>query len=453
MLNAGGSGKIICLPLLNTTRRKLIGNMFWLYMLQGLNYVVPLAVLPYLLRVLGVERYGLVAFAQAFAQYFVLITDYGFNLSATKQIAIIRPDRERVSRLFWCVVLIKLALMLLGALVTACAVLMVPRFRADAGLYAIAYLAVLGSVLFPTWLFQGMEQMRYISVVSGGAKIFSALLLFVLVHQRSDYVLALAIQSGGLVLAGIAGLWIAITHFRISYAQPSKRELAQTLRDGWHLFVSNAAAALYATSYVFFVGLLAGNTQAGYYSAAEKIVRGIQGTLSPMTGAIYPHVSELAAKSGEMALSFIRKILVWIALVSFIPSAALLLFARPVTRILFGNAADGIVAPLRWTAALPFVVAISAVFAIQTMIPFGLEKQLSRIYVVAGLGSLIFCLPLIHYFGAAGAGAGVLVVETSVVLAMWGVLAAHGLHFGRKGRTLLTGASPGAKVSQDALSC
>jgi len=441
------------LPLLNATRRKLIGNMFWLYLLQGLNYVIPVAVLPYLLRVLGVERYGLIAFAQAFAQYFVLLSDYGFNLSATKQIAVIRHDRERVLRLFWCVILIKLALMLLGAVVTASTVLMVPRFRADAELYAIAYLAVLGSVLFPVWLFQGMEKMGYISVVSGGAKILSALLLFVLVRQRSDYVLALAIQSGGLLLAGIAGLWIAVTHFKIAYAQPSKTELAQTLRDGWHLFVSNASAALYTTSYVFFVGLLAGNTQAGYYSAAEKIVRGIQGTLSPMTTAIYPHVSELAAKSGEMALSFIRKILAWIALVSFIPSAALLLFARPITGILFGNAADGIVAPLRWTAALPFVVAISAVLAIQTMIPFGLEKQLSRIYVVAGLGSLIFCLPLIHYFGAAGAGAGVLVVETSVVVAMWGVLTAHGLHFGRRGKALLADATPGAKVSPDALSC
>ena len=78
--------------MVTTTRRKLLGNMFWLYSLQGLNYFIPFAVLPYLVRVLGVERYGLVSFAQAFAQYFVILTDYGFNLFATKQIARLRSD-------------------------------------------------------------------------------------------------------------------------------------------------------------------------------------------------------------------------------------------------------------------------------------------------------------------------------------------------------------------------
>ena len=140
--------------LLTTTRRKLLGNMAWLYLLQGLNYLIPIAVLPYLLRVLGIERYGLIAFAQAFAQYFVLITDYGFNLSATKHIARIRDDREGVSRLFWCVILIKLALLVLGGAVMAGVVLAIPRFRADAELYAIAYVAVLGTVLFTPGCFR-----------------------------------------------------------------------------------------------------------------------------------------------------------------------------------------------------------------------------------------------------------------------------------------------------------
>src|SRR5579864_8134340 len=125
------------LSMLTTTRRKLLGNMFWLYGLQGLNYLIPLAVLPYLVRVLGVERYGLVAFAQAFAQYFVILTDYGFNLSATKRIALMRDRHDEVSSLYWSVILIKLALMLLGAVVVAAVLALVPRFRADASLYAI----------------------------------------------------------------------------------------------------------------------------------------------------------------------------------------------------------------------------------------------------------------------------------------------------------------------------
>lgn len=412
----------------NTIRRKLLGNIFWLYSLQGLNYLVPLAVLPYLVRVLGVERYGLIAFAQAFAQYFVILTDYGFNLSATRRIALLRDDREQVSDLYWSVLLIKCVLMLLGAIVLAALVITLPRFRADALLYVIAYIAVLGSALFPIWLFQGMEQMRYISIVSGGAKVLSAVLLFVFVHQHSDYVIALAVQSGGLLLAGIAGFWIGISHFHLSYRRPSKAQLVQTLRDGWHLFVSNAAGTLYATTNVFLVGLVAGNTQAGFFSAAEKVIRSIQGMLGPTMQAIYPHVSGLAAKSRDAAIVFIRKSLGWIALLSFLPSALLLLFAHPIAATLFGKAADGAAAPLRWMAMLPFIIAVSGVFAIQTMIPFGMEKQLSRIYIVAAAASLLLSVPLIHRLGATGGAASVFIVETCIVLAMWNVLKQAGIN-------------------------
>src|ERR1700733_365501 len=168
-------------------------NIFWLFSLQGLNYLVPLAVLPFLIRVLGIERYGLVAFAQSFAQYFVLLTDYGFNLSATKQIARIRSNRELVSNYFWCVIILKVLLMLLGMIILAFLVTVIPRFRAEITLYVAAYLAVVGTVLFPTWLFQGMEQMKYISMVSGGTKLVSALVLFVFVRHSDDYVMAITI--------------------------------------------------------------------------------------------------------------------------------------------------------------------------------------------------------------------------------------------------------------------
>jgi polysaccharide transporter, PST family len=411
----------------NPTRKKLLGNIFWLYALQGLNYAVPLAVLPYLIRVLGVERYGLVAFAQAFAQYFVILTDYGFNLSATRKIALVRENRQEVSQLYWSVLLVKFGLMLLGAVVMAILLISIPRFQNDAGLYAIAYIAVLGGVLFPIWLFQGMEQMRYISIVTGSAKLLSAVLLFVFVRRPSDYVVALTIQSGGLLLAGIAGFWISVAHFHISFLMPSKAELARVLRDGWHLFVSNAAGTLYATTNVFLVGLVAGNIQAGYFSAAERIIRSIQGMLAPITQVIYPHVSALAAASRETAVNFLRRSLAWIGLLSFTPSIILLLSAHPIAAILSGRAADGSTTPLRWMAMLPFVIAVSSVLAIQTMIPFGMEKQLSRIYIVAGLISLLFSLPLIHQFGASGGASAVLGVEIGIVFAMWSVLKRHGI--------------------------
>ena len=105
----------------------------------------------------------------------------------------------------------------------------------------------------------------------------------------------------------------------------------------------------------------------------------------------------------------------------------LLAFARPVALILFGSAAQGSIAPLRWIALLPFILTISSVLGIQIMIPFGLERQLSRIYVTTGLASILPLLASIHYFGATGGAAAILMIETYIVAAIWTSLKGHGV--------------------------
>jgi PST family polysaccharide transporter len=389
-----------------------------LYVLQGLNYLIPLAVLPYLIRVLGIETYGLIAFCQSFALYFVLLTDYGFNFSATRYIAQHRNDPEAISSIFFRVLFIKIGLMVLGLIVLAGIIEVVPRFHEDAVFFLVAYLAVLGNVLLPQWYFQGVEEMRLISLVSGTAKALSAGLLFIVVRQPGDGLMALAIQSSGFVVSGVMGLWIASRKVRLRLEWPKLSELRETLSDGWHLFVSMAAVSLYTNTNVFMVGLLAGNTQAGYFSAAEKLVRGGQGILTPIMQAMFPHVSSLRTKSKELVIDFLRKSLLLVGGLSLAGSLAILLLAQRAAIALFGPQSLGCVPTLRWIALLPFIIALSNVLGIQTMIPFGLDKQFSRILIISGLVNVCAAIPLIHLYGSQGAGAAVLGTEILVTTLM-----------------------------------
>jgi len=256
--------------------------------------VIPALVLPYLIRELGVETYGLIAFAQSFAQYFTTLTEYGFNFSATRRIAQYPTDREATSRVFSAVLTVKVSLMLTGILVLAVILLTFERFRDDRFAYLFAYASIIGNVLFPTWLYQGLGKMKYISIVTGVTKLISACALFVFVHKPQDYLLALAIQSGGVVIAGLIGLGTAIYVFGLRFHISSRVELVSVTREGWHLFISTAAVSLYTNTNVFLVGILSGNIQAGYFSAAEKLVRAIQGLITPIMQALFPHISLLA---------------------------------------------------------------------------------------------------------------------------------------------------------------
>ena len=409
-------------------RRRLMDNILSLYALLGLYYLIPMAVLPYLVRVLGMEMYGLVAFAQSFAQYFTTLTDYGFNYSATRSIAQQREDHNSVSKIFCSVYLIKGVLTLVGLAILALIVGLISRFRSEWLFFVAAYLAVAGNALFPMWYYQGIEKMRYISTIVGCARILAAAMLFVFVHRPSDALLAIWIQSAGAVLSGLIGFFLAVRGFRLTLRWPSVAELKSMVRDGWHLFLSTASIGLYTNTNVFLVGALAGNTEAGYFSAAERLLRGIQGLIVPVIQATFPHINALRVQSREIALRFLSRSLRWIGGLTLIPSAIMFLFASRVTLLCFGQGAGGSIPVVRWIAFLPVLSAISNVLGVNTMIPFGLDRQFSRIVLVAGVVNVLLASLLIRHFGAQGGGASILVAEVIVVSGIVISLQRNGIH-------------------------
>jgi PST family polysaccharide transporter len=116
------------------------------------------------------------------------------------------------------------------------------------------------------------------------------------------------------------------------------------------------------------------------------------------------------------------------SLISFVASILVAVLAGPIVEICFGRAAGASVAVLRWVALLPFLIAINNVLGVQTLITFGLDKQLSRLLLAAGSFHLVLAVPLIHFFGARGAGASVLCTESLITVSMVAVLERHHLH-------------------------
>jgi PST family polysaccharide transporter len=404
----------------NDSHRKLLTNIVSLFSIQGLNYLAPLITLPYLVRVLGPTNFGLLAFSQAFIQYFITFTDYGFNLSATREIALHQSDRQRVSEIFSSVIAAKCVLFLLSLLIFAVALVLSTTLGAHWPLYVTSFIAVLGNLILPVWLFQGFEKMRLIALASGIAKVLCSAAIFIFVRNESDILWAAGIQASAFVFSGLIGLAFAFFFLPVRFVIPNRKQLQYQMSEGWHVFISTAAISLYTTTNTFLLGLIAGTEAVGFFSGAEKIVRAASGLIAPVTQAIFPHINSLATKSHVDALTFIRKSLAWIAWPCLVGSCALFVLAPQIIFHLLGRQYMSSVTPLRLMAFLPFLIAASNIFGIQTMLTFGMKKQFARILVGSGILNVFLIVCFAAPYGASGAAFSVLVTEI-VVTALMGL--------------------------------
>ncbi|MDX9858052.1 MAG: oligosaccharide flippase family protein [candidate division Zixibacteria bacterium] len=310
--------------------RRLTENFVSLSVLQAANYILPLVTVPYLTRVLGVEKYGLVAFAQAVIQYFIILTTFGFELSATREIAAHREDKERVSRVFVGVLLAQSVFLGLGFLLLYLLTLVVPRLAEDPGIYLITFTIVLGRVLFPVWFFQGMERMKYSTALNLGARVLFVILIFVFVRTAHDYRLVPLFNGLGMTLAGVAGLTLAFTRFSIRFHLPSISEVRHLVRDGFQFFVASLSSSVSASFNTLVLGFATTNTAVGYYAAAEKLYIAMRALFHPVVTALYPYMS-----SQRNVRLFRHVFRVGLAFAIVISSVAYL-FNEEVTRLVFG---------------------------------------------------------------------------------------------------------------------
>ncbi|MDK2922247.1 MAG: hypothetical protein PWR24_1804 [Desulfonauticus sp.] len=415
------------LKTLSTDKKRLLENFISLSVLQGVNYILPLITFPYLVRVLGVEKFGLLAFATATVTYFQILTDYGFNLSATREISIHRENKEKVQEIFSSVMIIKFGLLILSFVLLIILILSFDKFRKDWEVFILSFGMVVGQVLFPVWFFQGMEKMKYITILNIFAKLLFTVAIFIFVKEQSDYLKVPLLNSLGFILAGTLALWVVFRDFGINFTIPNMSAIKHQLIEGWHIFISTVAISLYTVSNTFILGILTNNTIVGYYSAAERIVKAIQGLLNPVSQAIYPYVSKLVHESKEMGIKFVRKLTLMIGSISFFLSLILFVFADLIVKIFLGNQYLESIIVLRILSWLIFIIALSNIFGIQTMLPFNHKKAFSKILIRASIINLILAFILVPIYKHIGTSIAVLISEIFVTLSMFMYLQNKGI--------------------------
>ena len=399
-------------------KKRILSSFIPLSVLQVANYLLPLVTLPYLVRVLGPEKFGLIAFSQAFIIYFNILTDYGFNLSATREISIHRDNKEKVNEIFSSVMIIKFGLLLLSFIIMSIIIFSFDKFRQDWLIYYLTFGMVIGQVLFPVWFFQGMERMKYITILNILAKLIFTVAIFIFVREVSDYIYVPLLNAVGFIVAGIMALWIVFKDFGIKFVKPNMNTLKMQLKEGWHIFISTVAISLYRNFNVFILGLYTHNIIVGYYSIAERILMAIQSLQVVMGQALFPYFSyKFRYLNLYESIKFMLKYFKVILLFYLILFIITYIFSEKLVFFVSGKIFLTTILDLKIMAIVIIIGGLNYYFGILGLVNLGLSDIFSKIVLIAGLLHIILATILSMLFKDVGTSIS-LVISESILLVL-----------------------------------
>jgi len=368
-------------------KKRVMSNFFFLSLLQGANYILPLLTFPYLTRVLGPGLLGSLAIASSLVAYFNPLTDFGFGFTATREIAISRNDKQKTAEIFSAVMLLKIILTTISLCILLGIVFAVPSYKKEIWLFLFTFGLTVGQVLFPAWFFQGMEQMQYVTFLNIFAKVIFTLAIFVFVRSQQDYLFVPFFQGMGFIVSGLISLWIVYKVFGIRWTKPSASLVKNLLKDSWYIFVSSLVTSIYTISSPLFLSFYATKEQVGYFYGANKIIEITKTLFGPISGALYPYLSHKAHHKKENFPHIIRKILLLMGILTFFGSLFLFVFSPLIVSIILGQEYNSAIPILRIMSFIPFFVALSTVLGIQTLLPLKKNKAFT---LIMSLGSIFF---------------------------------------------------------------
>lgn len=400
-------------------KNKLIENIFSMVSLRGLEYILSFILVPYLLRVLGPENFGAIAFMQGIIAYINIVIDYGFNLTAPR--AIVMSSKENLSGVFSAYFWGKLFLWLGVSLVAVFVFVILQsvfEINFNLSLFIVVYFSVIGNVLFPIWFFQGIQEMRYITILNLMGRLLSIVCIFLFVHEAGDYILAAFFQSIVTVIAGLGSLYMIYTRFPGVLKHPNKNNIIFVYKEGWRIFVSMLAVNLYTTSNLVILGLFTNNTIVGYYSGADKLINCIRRGIDAINTAVYPYITNLMQYDMRKSLSFLYK-QIKIYAICGICCGVILLFGAPwIIHQLLGMQYSETIVLFQIMSFIPLAVSISNILGGEILLPLKKEKAYSNILCFGAAFNLSIIIPLTYLYGAQGTAITYLCTESLITLSM-----------------------------------
>lgn len=389
-------------------------NFIYKSILTLSSYLMAFITFPYVSRILGVERLGLVNFVDNTVSYFLLFATMGIGVLGVREIASVRDNLDKRNRVYSDLFGLNIFFTILTLIVYVICISLIPRFHQYYELFYIGTAKIIFTVFLVEWFFSGIEDFKYITIRSVAVKSIYIASVFLFVKDANDYVLYWVLTVGVIVVNSLFNSIYIHRFVRFEFKDCLRFNY---LRPNITLGVYMLMTSMYLTFNVMYLGLISDNTQVGYYTSAHKLYMVILGFFSAFTQVMLPRMSSLMSEGKNLRFQELVDLSFFVMFMCSVPLITCSMVLAPqIILILSGPGYEGAVLPMRIIMPAVFSVGIAQVIAVQVLMPIKKDKVLLTTSVIGALVALSVNLLVVPLLGSVGSAWVLLISETAVTI-------------------------------------
>lgn len=386
------------------------------------SFIFPLITTPYVSRVLQPVGTGKVSFATSVISYFSMFAQLGIPTYGIRACAEVRDNKEELTRTAQELLIINLIMCVFSYAALALVLIFVPRFREDRALYVIMSSTILLTSIGMEWLYQAMEQYTYIAIRSIIFKFIALIAMFLLIHQKSDYVIYGAISIFAASASNVFN-FVYVRHF-VSLKPVGHYNFRRHMKAVGIFFAMSCATTIYTQMDTTMIGFIKTDTDVGYYNVATKVKTVLVSVVTSLGTVLLPRASYYVANNEmEDFKRITRKAISFVLDISIPLMLYFVFFAKETVYLLSGTNYTGSIHPMQIIMPTIVLIGLTNVMGIQVLVPLGQEKKVLYSEIVGAVVNLIVNSLLIPRMASSGAAIGTVFAELAVWIVQYYVLA------------------------------
>lgn len=356
------------------------------------GYIFPLLTFPYVTRVLGAGNLGIVDYALGIVDYAVLFSTLGMAMVGIRYISQCGDDLKRRNEVFSNLVTLHALLSLVALVIYFCCVWFIPSLADHRELYFVGAAKILFNVMLVEWLFQGMQDFRYVTLRTMAIRLLYVIGVFVFVRSHDDYAAYFYVTIAQVAINALVNWRYAQRYVHFHFRPRGMREFVFPV---FSMGVNMILLSFYTTFNVIYLGSACGSEAVGYYTTATKLYGIFISVISAYNGVFMPHLNDLYAR-GEL-LQFRETVTKSIHLVSLAALPIITIgtcLAPQIIRLVAGEGFERSILPFQIILMQVLLVGIAQILENQVLLAF---KKFREILICTATTTALAALIIVLY--------------------------------------------------------